>query len=96
MDDVLESHPWLETRPARLRRARERLDAGTPLHLRTVRDTVPVFLGAELRHDHPISFSARRRGHGTRAVRVDHVPVTAPMLPRQPEATSKFEQVGTA
>lgn len=95
VDDVLEGHPWLETHPAPLRRARERLDAGTPLHLRTVRDTVPVFVGAELRHDHPISFSARRR-HGTRAVRVGHVPLTAPMLPRQPEATSKSEQVGTA
>ncbi|MFJ9685435.1 type I-E CRISPR-associated protein Cas5/CasD [Streptomyces bacillaris] len=95
VDEVLESHPWLETRPARLRRARERLDAGTPLHLRTVRDTVPMFVGAELRHDHPISFSARRR-HGTRAVRVGHVPLTAPMLPRQPAATSKSEQVGTA
>ncbi|GII94320.1 type I-E CRISPR-associated protein Cas5/CasD [Sinosporangium siamense] len=75
--EVLADHPWLEP-SARLRgRMRARAERQG---LRTVVECPPDRLGAEVRHDQPLSFSRAGRRFVSRMVLTGEVPLTDGMI----------------
>lgn len=77
LNQVLREHMWLE-HPERIRmHDRSAVDR---LGLRTVVDCEPGSVGAQLRHDVPLSFAQTDRRFTTRSVLVDHVPLTDDMI----------------
>lgn len=77
LDQVLNTHPWLEYRPDQ---RREQARSSRPVLLRTVRDVPASDPTAELRHDHPISFAHGQRQHNSRTVRHGHVALTEALI----------------
>lgn len=78
MKDLLQDHPWLERNPER-RREVLRLDPERR-RLRSVVEVRPNHEYAERRHDLPLSFAEGARRYGSRAVKVDQVPLTEAMV----------------
>lgn len=74
---VLESHDWLENDPD-VREA-ERAKP-TRIALRTVRDCPPGTFGAEVGHDHPLTFAHGNRRYRTRTVIRGEVPFTDDLI----------------
>ncbi|KAA2246408.1 type I-E CRISPR-associated protein Cas5/CasD [Solihabitans fulvus] len=75
--DVITTHPWLET--DRDVRATERLKQDRA-PLRTIIDCSPGTPGAEVRSDHPVSFSEGNRRFSTRTVLNGITPLTHDMI----------------
>lgn len=81
--DVLTTHPWLEASPQHRQRAGADLASGRDRNLRTVVDAEAGHPRAELRHDHPVSFTRDDRRHIAREVVVGQVPLIISMLTTQ-------------
>ncbi|MFD9734628.1 type I-E CRISPR-associated protein Cas5/CasD [Umezawaea sp. NPDC059074] len=77
LEQVLREHVWLE-HPDRIRQ-HDRF-ATDRLGLRVVVDCEAKAVGAQLRHDVPLSFAQIDRQFATRSVLVDHVPLTDDMI----------------
>jgi CRISPR system Cascade subunit CasD len=80
LDHALRTHPWLENQPRIRNRQHPTSEDTSPTWLRTVIDADPLALDVELRHDHPLSFHPQQRSYASRAVQVDHVPLTPEMI----------------
>lgn len=79
MMDVLREHPWLEQHLSARTTARETPEANRAL-LRTLVDCSPTTPGAEIRHDHPVSFDPAHRRFAARSVLSDTTRLTDSML----------------
>ncbi|GAA0514032.1 type I-E CRISPR-associated protein Cas5/CasD [Saccharopolyspora subtropica] len=77
LEQVLDTHPWLEHRPDQRQQARY---SDRPVQLRTIHDVPASDPEAELRHDHPISFAHGQRQHTSRTVRHGHVTLTEALI----------------
>jgi CRISPR system Cascade subunit CasD len=80
MDEVLETHPWLDlssrTRAVELAKS----DAADRMPLRTVVDCPTNHPEAQVRQDVPLSFAQQDRRFGTRTVREGYVSLTTELI----------------
>lgn len=77
-EEVLAGHPWLEPSPQARARAKTEVNR---VGLRTVVECPPDRMGAEVRHDQPVSFAQGNRRFSPRTVLVSEVPLTDSMIP---------------
>jgi CRISPR system Cascade subunit CasD len=75
--DVIDDHHWLEPSP-RIRASE--LGKNDRIDLRAVLDCPPTTDKAEVRHDHPLSFTEGNRRYSTRTVLTRPVPLTDTMI----------------
>lgn len=80
LEDALRTHPWLEDRRNARRRELTNIEKGHSPDLRTVLDCPPSHPDAEVRHDHPVSFTPHARRFRPRTVRTSSTPLTAEMI----------------
>jgi CRISPR system Cascade subunit CasD len=85
--DVLRGHPWLEQHPDARKTARAIPEADRAL-LRTLVDCPPTTLGADIRHDHPVSFNPAHRRFAPRSVLPDTTRLTDSMIPAEAPSCS--------
>lgn len=83
LENVLTTHTWLEFSSEYRQRANFDLASGRERTLRTVVDSEPGHSHAELRHDHPVTFTRDDRRHTAREVIVGHVQMVPAMLTSQ-------------
>ncbi|MEV4752993.1 type I-E CRISPR-associated protein Cas5/CasD [Streptosporangium sp. NPDC049248] len=76
-ENVLATHPWLEPSPQD--RARMRNRPNRPA-LRTVVECPPTRIGAQVRHDQPLSFAHGNRRFASRTVHMGEVALTDDMI----------------
>ncbi|WP_143174412.1 type I-E CRISPR-associated protein Cas5/CasD [Streptoalloteichus hindustanus] len=88
LDEVLRTHPWLETRAECWAREREKARKDEAVALRTLVECEPQHPDAEVRRDVPISFARQQRRYRFRAVRRAEVSLTEELIPTGEPACS--------
>jgi CRISPR system Cascade subunit CasD len=76
-DTVLAEHPWLEIDTNKRHHQRH---TSEPVALRTESDCDTADTHAQMRHDHPLTFTPRHRRFRPRTVRTGVVPLTTDMI----------------